>query len=848
MAQEDIADLAIRLSMEDASFTQGVQNLKRNLTIIDSGFKESIAGLKDWGKNVDALKSNASALGEKIETQNKIVKSYQEQLDKTKKSLQENSEKMLELKEKVESAKTAWEESKQELGANAEATQKLKKDYDELNKEYTQTEQKVRSASKSVDGYTIQLSNQEAKLKTMQAELATTNKHIAEQNSVWLATGKQLGTASKTLKTVGEGFVSVGSTMSTHFTLPFVAGVGLATKAASDFEHQMADIQKEIAAKGEDVKSVMSQMSNSSLQWSKDFGQSTDNINEGLLTLVKDGYSGSESLEAMGIALNTARGANEELAPVVDGLGSSLEAYKMKTDNASETTSNMAHMADTFAYIANHTKASVISLSESFSTVGPTASALKQPMAETAAAIGELQSNGIDAGTAATSLQAGLVNLTKPTKKMKVALDELKFSAFDSKGNMKDLTTIINEMNGKMAGWTNEQKQAAIATIFGKESLASWNVLLNKGGGYLKDLSDHANNATGEVKKLSDSMKNTSKNNFKELEESVHALGVAFGEDVLPSVIPVVKEVTNGVNAFSKLDDATKKNIIEIGALIAVGGPALSLIGKTTKGLGKIINGLGKLSDWFGKKLIEKGLKDNTKAEAENTSSVATNTQTINNNTKAEAENTAATELNTKAKQSNSNTLENSRSKAKDLEKDVEESTKKTGKATDAVKDLGKETEETAGKLGNAAEKTEGLGGKIATTAGEAGTAAGTIEGLGAATGGAAEAAGGLGAEAGAAAGGLGAAEGGATALGGAAVGLAAPIAIAVAAIGALGFVGYEVHKKLTDNTIPTIDLFADDVQVKNGNISASSATMAGQVETSVTKISDSTKKSCWSV
>ncbi|URZ06492.1 phage tail tape measure protein [Clostridium felsineum] len=829
MAQEDIADLAIRLSMEDASFTQGVQNLKRNLGVIDAGFKESIAGLKDWGKNVDALKNNASALGEKIETQQKIVKEYQEQLNKTKQSLQESSQKMLDLKERVQSAKTAWEESKQELGANAEATQKLKKDYSELNAEYEKSEQKVRSNAKSMDGYNIQLDKQQAKLKEMQAELATTNKHIAEQSSVWLATGKQLETASKKMKTVGEGFTTLGATMSTHFTVPIVAGLGLATKASADFEHEMADIQKEIAAKGEDVKSVMGEMSSLSLKWSEDFGQSTENINESLLTLVKDGYSGSESMQIMGTALNTARGANEDLAAIVDGLGSSLEAYKMKTDNAAETTSNMAHLADTFAYIANHTKASVISLSEGFSTVGPTASALHQPMEEVAASLGVLQSNGIDASTAATSLQAGLVNLTKPTKKMKEALDEMKYSAFDSHGKMKELTTIITEMNSKMAGWTEQQKQAAIAAIFGKESLASWNVLMGKGGDYLKNLSTNANNATGEVKKLSDSMKDTSKNNFKELEESVHALGVAFGKDVLPVITPLVKDITEDVNAFSNLDDATKKNIIEIGGLIALGGPLIAFTGKTIKGIGNITGGLSKLSDWFGKKLVEKGIKDNTTAQDTNTKSVATNTETLVTNTKAEAENTAATGLNTKAKETNSKANGDYKNTIDDLGNTVENSTKKTGTAAEEVENLGKATASTAEKTG-AAEKTVGkLASTAAETAGKAGIAASAVEGLGSVAGGA---------EAG-----LASAEGGAVALGGAVAGIAAPIAIGVGAIALVGAAGYEIHKKLTDNTIPTIDLFADDVETQSTNITNSTNDMATGVVTSVTKISDSTKQ-----
>ncbi|PFR47708.1 phage tail tape measure protein, partial [Bacillus cereus] len=122
-----------------------------------------------------------------------------------------------------------------------------------------------------------------------------------------------------------------------------------AVHAASKFTHEMADVRKEVNATGlstKEVDAVMAQMGDSSLKWSQQFGVSTEQINEGLLVLVKDGYSASEAIEIMNTSLYTAQGANEELHTVVDQLGSSLEAYGMKTDNAAQTTENMAHMAD----------------------------------------------------------------------------------------------------------------------------------------------------------------------------------------------------------------------------------------------------------------------------------------------------------------------------------------------------------------------------------------------------------------------------------------------------------------------------------------------------------------------
>ncbi|WP_368488434.1 hypothetical protein [Clostridium sp. BJN0013] len=120
--EEEISSLAVRVALDDSNFSKGIQNLKRNLGTIDSEFKASVAGVKDWGKNLDGLKDNAQSLGDKIEVQRKIVQSYSEQLEKSKKTLEENSKKMMDLKSKVDAAKTAYEESKAVLGAENEET------------------------------------------------------------------------------------------------------------------------------------------------------------------------------------------------------------------------------------------------------------------------------------------------------------------------------------------------------------------------------------------------------------------------------------------------------------------------------------------------------------------------------------------------------------------------------------------------------------------------------------------------------------------------------------------------------------------------------------------------------
>lgn len=477
----------------------------------------------------------------------------------------------------------------------AEQIENTKQKLNTLKEAQQQVQQQFNSGKIGEDKYRAferEIETTENKLKNLQQQFNTTSPALQ-------SFGQKAGEVGEKLKDAGEKMKSVGTSMTTKVTAPIAAGLTVAAKSAGDFGHQMADIQKEIAAKGENVSSVMSKMSSSSLKWSEDFGQSTDDINAGLLTLVKDGYSGSESMDIMKTSLYTARGANEDLATVVEQLGGALEAYGMKTSNAAQNTQNMSRMADSFAYISNHTKTSVSSLGESFSICGQTASSLKQPMEDTAGAIGELQSSNIDASTAARSLKDGLVNLTKPSAEMSEEMKKMKLNVFDAKGQMKEMPTILDEMNNGMKGWTDQQKQSAVATIFGKESLASWNVLLNKGGSNLRELATHAKNAKGEVKNLSDSMKNTDANKFKEFKESAHALAVSIGQEVLPVFTSLISKITSLIKSFSQLSPSTKKLIVDFGLVAAVVGPIIVIIGTLVEKIGSIATGVSGAIDVF---------------------------------------------------------------------------------------------------------------------------------------------------------------------------------------------------------------------------------------------------------
>lgn len=94
------------------------------------------------------------------------------------------------------------------------------------------------------------------------------------------------------------------------------------------------------------------------------------------------------------------------------------------------------------------------------------------------------------------------------------------------------------------------------------------------------------------VDSLSEKNLKSAQNQLKVLKQNVENLGMTLAQKVLPSVQPLIKDATQAVNWFSKLNPAIQQNIIKWGALAAAMGPVLSITGRFSLVSGKIKTGL----------------------------------------------------------------------------------------------------------------------------------------------------------------------------------------------------------------------------------------------------------------
>ena len=176
----------------------------------------------------------------------------------------------------------------------------------------------------------------------------------------------------------------------------------------------------------------------------------------------------------------------------------------------------------------------------------------------------------------------------KPSKQNAAGFKELGINVADFKKGTLTLPEILNKIKTNTAGWTKEQRAAAIATAFGTEAQAGMNALVSQGGDALTDLTNKTEKATGSTKRIADTMNNTKAAQIARFKESLHVLAITIGDKLTPTLMPLVKDATQVVKSFSNLDTSTQQTIVKTVALAAAVGPLLSILGGASRGLGAL--------------------------------------------------------------------------------------------------------------------------------------------------------------------------------------------------------------------------------------------------------------------
>lgn len=371
-----------------------------------------------------------------------------------------------------------------------------------------------------------------------------------------------------TMSTVGGIMTSAGKTMTKAVTLPILGMTTAAVKVGGDFEEQMSRVKAISGATGDAFEELRDQAIDLGAKTAFSAKESAD----GMENLASAGFDAQEIMAAMPGLLDLAAVSGGDVALASENAATALRGFGLEADQS-------GHIADVFARAAADTNAEVADMGEAMKYIAPVANAMGLSIEETAAAIGIMSDAGVKGSQAGTTLRGALSRIAKPTKAMRETMDELGVSFYDSEGNMISLQDQISLLSDSFDGLTREQKNQALVTLYGQESLSGMMALIDKGPDSLGALTESLEQSDGAADEMARTMQDNMNSSIEQMLGAFESAAIVI-QDILAPAISVVADYIGGLaEKFVSAPKWMQTTIITFGLLAATIGPVLLVIG-----------------------------------------------------------------------------------------------------------------------------------------------------------------------------------------------------------------------------------------------------------------------------
>ena len=415
-------------------------------------------------------------------------------------------------------------------------------------------------------------------------------------NAVTGPFARGLKNAERKLKRFGSKMKSIGSSITSSFTMPFAAISVAGAKMALDFEKNMTKINTLVGISADEVNALSKDV----MRLSGETAQAPTELADGLFFLTSAGLRGAnaiETLEAVSKGAAIGLGEQADLAKVA---AAAQNAYGKENLSA-------AKALDIFGGAVREGMFEASDLAEVLGTQLGLASSLGISFEEVNAFIATYTKTTGDAKSASTSFGGVMMALAKTTPQMERALNQVGMtgdSVREMLGDQGLRSTLINiktafeENNVPLTQFfSKSQALKGVLGVLGEQTETYGNVLDGMGTsvGMVEDGFSTLEEQTGfKMQQAFNNLKNAS---------------MELGAILMPLFTTIVDGAVSFAKSFTELDSGTKKLVAGAAALLAASGPLMMLGGTVATAIGMILTPTGLVIAALG--LIFKIIYDN---------------------------------------------------------------------------------------------------------------------------------------------------------------------------------------------------------------------------------------------
>ena len=366
---------------------------------------------------------------------------------------------------------------------------------------------------------------------TIQIIIKARDQATQEMDRVSAASGKlkkHLEPVGSAMKLVGAGALAAG-VASVKMAGDYEQGLNIFKSVSGATAQQMALVAAKARELGQDASLP---------------GVSARDAANAMTELSKAGLSVNDTLAASKGVMSLAKAGQIDVADAATIAAQALNAFKLKGSDAGK-------VADVLANGANASATDIRGLSLGLQQSAAVASQFGVSLEDTVTTLGLFANRGMQGSDAGTSLKTMLISLANPSKKAANLMHELGINAYDASGKFVGMRQLAQNLQNGLKGLSEEQKQQALATIFGTDAFRAAAFLADSAGKSYDDMSK-AVGRSGAAMDLARAQNSGFNGALDNLKSTLETVGTDIGLKLLPPLTKIIKELANSgiIEAF----------------------------------------------------------------------------------------------------------------------------------------------------------------------------------------------------------------------------------------------------------------------------------------------------------
>ena len=319
-----------------------------------------------------------------------------------------------------------------------------------------------------------------------------------------------------------------------------IVGLGVAvTKLGADFE---AALSESLAIMGDVSETLRGDMSDAARDVAKATTFSAREAGESYFFLASAGLDAAQSVAALPQVAQFAQAGMFDMARATDLLTDAQSALGLASDDAQQNLANMARVSDVLVKANTLANASVSQFSEALTNrAGASLRILNKDVEEGVAVLAAFADQGIKGSMAGEQLSIVIRDLQTASLKNADAFRSAGIAVFDSSGDMRNFADIIGDLEGRLAGMSDEQVRAELTTLgFQDRSIQALLTIVGTSNA-IRDYETNLREAGGTTEEVADKQLNNFNAQLKLLQSVVADIALEVSDDLLPALRSLVE-------------------------------------------------------------------------------------------------------------------------------------------------------------------------------------------------------------------------------------------------------------------------------------------------------------------